>query len=94
LEGRAFAAPLAYRYVIAMTDGQRFVLLIARMVELLRNKPGGVEEAKEVLRSLAEQTTRRSWTVRLKGPELTVEGSVIPTDTPPIPLLVGTHASS
>lgn len=72
-----------------MTDGQRFVLLIARMVELLRNKPGGVEEAKEVLRSLAEQTTRRSWTVRLKGPELTVEGSVIPTDTPPIPLLVG-----
>jgi len=72
-----------------MTDGQRLVLLIARMVELLRSKPGGIDEAKEVLRSLSEMTTRRSWTVRLKGPELSVEGSVVATDTPPLPLLVG-----
>jgi HEAT repeat protein len=72
-----------------MTDGQRLVLLIARMVDLLRSKPGGVDEAKEVLRSLSEMTIRRSWTVRLKGPELSVEGVVVATDTPPIPLLVG-----
>ncbi len=61
---------------------------MARMVELLRSKPGGIDESKEVLRSFAEMTTRRSWTVRLKGPELSVEGVVVAADTPPMPLLV------
>ena len=72
-----------------MTDGQRLVLLIARMVDLLRSKPGGVDEAKEVLRSLTEMTTLRSWTLRLKGPEMSVEGVVVAMDTPPLPLLAG-----
>ena len=71
-----------------MTDGQRLVLVIARMVDLLRSKPGGVDEAKEVLRSLAEMTTRQSWTVRLKGPDLVIEGIAVPADAPPLPLLV------
>jgi HEAT repeat protein len=34
-------------------------------------------------------TTLRSWTLRLKGPEMSVEGVVVATDTPPLPLLVG-----
>jgi len=71
-----------------MTDGQRFVLLIARMVDLLRSKPGGVDEAKEVLRSLSEMTIRQSWTVRLKGSDLVIEGVAVPASTPPMPALV------
>lgn len=76
------------RYVMSMTDGQRLVLLLARMIDLLRTKPGGVDEAKEVLRSLAEMTTRQSWTVRLKGPDLVIEGVAVLADTPPLPLLI------
>ena len=71
-----------------MTDGQRLVLLIARMVDLMRSKPGGIDEAKEVLRALGEMTTRQSWTVRLKGPDLVIEGIAVPADSPPMPLLV------
>ena len=71
-----------------MTDGQRLVLVIARMIDLLRSKPGGVDEAKEVLRSLAEMTTRQSWTVRLKGPDLVIEGIAVPAESLPLPLLV------
>src|SRR5210317_2263752 len=71
-----------------MTDGQRFVLAHARMVELLQSKPDGVDEAKDVLRSIAEMTTRQSWTVRLKGPDLAVEGVAVPSEHPPLALLV------
>jgi HEAT repeat protein len=71
-----------------MTDGQKLVGLLARMVELLRAKGGRVEEAKEVLRSLGEMTTRQSWTVRVKGPDLVIEGIAVPADSPPMPLLV------
>ena len=71
-----------------MTDGQRLVLVLAQMIELVRSKPDGIDEAKEVLRSLAELTTRQSWTVRLRGPDLVIEGVAVLADTPPVPLLV------
>jgi HEAT repeat protein len=71
-----------------MTDGQRLVLVLAQMIELLRSKPDGIDEAKEVLRSLAEMTTRQSWTVRLRGPDLVIEGVAVLADTSPVPLLV------
>lgn len=71
-----------------MTDGQRYLLLIARMLDLLRSKPGAVDETKEVLRSLWEMTVRRSWTVRLKDTDLVVEGAVVAADQPPMPLLI------
>ncbi len=71
-----------------MTDGQRLVLVLAQMIELVRSKPDGIDEAKEVLRSLAEMTTRQSWTVRLRGPDLVIEGVAVLADTSPVPLLV------
>jgi HEAT repeat protein len=71
-----------------MTDGQRLVLVLAQMIELLRSKPDGIDEAKEALRSLAEMTTRQSWTVRLRGPDLVIEGVAVLADTSPVPLLV------
>lgn len=71
-----------------MTDGQKLVLVLAQMIELVRSKPDGIGEAKEVLRSLAEMTTRQSWTVRLRGPDLVIEGVAVLADTPPVPLLV------
>jgi HEAT repeat protein len=71
-----------------MTDGQRLVLVLAQMIELLRSKPHGIDEAKDVLRSLAEMTTRQSWTVRLRGADLVIEGVGVLADTSPVPLLV------
>ena len=71
-----------------MTDGQKLVLVIARMVDLVRTNPGSTDEAKEVLRSLAEMTTRQSWTVRLKGRDLVIEGVAVPPEPSPLPLLV------
>ncbi len=73
-----------------MTDGHRFALLVAQMVAILRDKPAAVEEQKQLLGSIGELTARRSFSVRLEGegPNLVVEGAVVPTDAPPLPQFV------
>jgi len=65
-----------------MKDEHKIALLISRMVDLLRRNPAAVDDQKAALRSLLEVTNQRSWTARVQGHKLTVEGSVIPPDVP------------
>lgn len=68
--------------VSAMKDEHKIALLISRMVDLLRRNPTAVDDQKAGLRSLLEVTNHRSWTARVQGHKLTVEGSLIPPDVP------------
>ncbi len=68
--------------VSAMKDEHKIALLISRMVDLLRRNPTAVDDQKAALRSLLEVTNQRSWTARVQGHKLTVEGSTIPPDVP------------
>ncbi len=65
-----------------MKDEHKIAILCARMVDLLRRNPNAVDEQKAALRSLLEVTNKRSFTARVQGQKLAVEGSVIPPDVP------------
>jgi HEAT repeat protein len=65
-----------------MKDEHKIAILCARMVDLLRRNPDAADEQKAALRSLLEVTGQRSFTVRVQGHRLAVEGSAIPPDVP------------
>jgi hypothetical protein len=65
-----------------MKDEHKIALLLARMVDLLRRNPGAVDDQKAALRSLLEVVNQRSFSARVQGHKLTVEGSTIPPDVP------------
>ena len=65
-----------------MKDEHKIAILCARVVDLLRRNPEAVDDQKAALSSLLEVTNRRSFTVRVRGQKLAVEGSVIPPDVP------------
>jgi len=65
-----------------MKDEHKVAILCARMVDLLRRNPKAVDEQKAALRSLLEVTNQRSFTARVQGQRLAVEGSAIPPDVP------------
>ncbi len=65
-----------------MKDEHKIAILCARMVDLLRRNAKAVDEQKAALRSLLEVTNKRSFTARVQGQKLAVEGSVIPPDVP------------
>ncbi|UCD23921.1 MAG: HEAT repeat domain-containing protein [Gemmatimonadota bacterium] len=65
-----------------MKDEQKIAILCARIVDLLRRNPNAVDEQKAALRSLLEVSHTRSFTVRVQGQRLAVEGSLVPPDVP------------
>lgn len=69
-------------YVVLMQEEHTLIMLLARLVGVLRDRTGDVAAQKEALRSLADLTSRRSWTIRLESNRVTVEGNVIPPDLP------------
>ena len=71
-----------------MKDEHKIAILFARMVDLLMRNPGAVDDQKAALRSLLEVVSQRSFTARVLGQRLAVEGSTIPPDVPFISDLV------
>jgi HEAT repeat protein len=71
-----------------MKDEHKIAILVARMVDLLRRNPGAVDDQKAALRSLLEVVNQRSFTARVLGQRLAVEGATIPPDVPFISDLV------
>ncbi len=71
-----------------MPDAHKLALLLGRMLDLLRSNPKAIDDHKAALRSLIELINKRSWTVRLQGHQLVVEGQVVPPDIPFVTLLV------
>jgi HEAT repeat protein len=65
-----------------MKDEHKIALLVARMVDLLRRNPGAVDDQKAALRSLLDVVNQRSFTARVQGHRLSVEGSTIPPEVP------------
>ena len=65
-----------------MQDELRFAVLLGRMIDLLRESGGPLDEHKEALAALDDLIGRRSLNVRIEGGEISVEGVTIPRDTP------------
>lgn len=65
-----------------MGDEVKLVVLLGRLLEILRERPGETEDEKAALGSLAELTAKRSFTLRMRSGGLSVDGNPIPQDTP------------
>lgn len=65
-----------------MQDEHKFVLLLARLVDLLGQGQPARDECMTALQHLVDFTNRRSGTVRLSDNSLSVEGYAAPRDVP------------
>ncbi len=72
-----------------MQDEHRLALMLARLVDLLCRSPDATDDHKAALNSVGEITGRRSWSLAVKGLQISVEGVQIPPDVPLVPILVG-----
>jgi hypothetical protein len=80
-----------------MLEQQKFPLLLARIVDLLRRDPGAVDDYKAALRGLVELSGQRSITLRLRDGNLFLEGAAVPADVPFLSVLLtqmGRHGVS
>ncbi len=82
------AAASVQRYVRSMQDEHRLALMLARLVDLLCRSPDASDDHKAALNSVGEITGRRSWSLAMKGLQISVEGVQIPPDVPLVPILV------
>jgi HEAT repeat protein len=71
-----------------MQDEHRLALMLARLVDLLCRSPDASDDHKAALNSVGEITGRRSWSLAMKGLQISVEGVQIPPDVPLVPILV------
>jgi HEAT repeat protein len=72
-----------------MQDEHRLALMLARLVDLLCRSPDASDDHKAALNSVGEITGRRSWSLAMKGLQISVEGVQIPPEVPLVPILVG-----
>lgn len=71
-----------------MRDEHRLALMLARLVDLLQTSPDSTDDHKVALDSVAQLTSLRSWSLQLKGTQLSVEGVQVPPEVPLVPGLV------
>lgn len=71
-----------------MDDETRFAVLFGRLLEVIRGHPDAAYEMEAALGGLAGVTARRSFSLRLSGGQVHVEGRPILPDTPFLELVV------
>jgi HEAT repeat protein len=71
-----------------MRDEDRLALMLGRLVELLQRSPDMSDDHKAALDSLGQLTSQRSWSLQLKGTQLSVEGGPVPPEVPLVSELV------
>ena len=71
-----------------MKDEFTAAMLMGRLLDLLRRAPEATPDHRAALQSLMDLTARRSLTVQAEGGTLSVEGVVVPPETPFAALLL------
>jgi HEAT repeat protein len=71
-----------------MQEEHRLALMLARLIELVQRSPDMSDDHKAALDSLGQLTSKRSWSIQLKGTQLSIEGAPVPPEVPLVPELV------